>query len=107
MSIALLRHWLGADAPSPHDTELRRAVRDALIEFDAVAAEVTSLRHECIATGDAAESAVKVANAIKAQRDAMLERADSSERIAGKTADFDPPGREYTTGDALGLRRDR
>jgi hypothetical protein len=32
---------------------------------------------------------------------------ESPPRIAGKTADFDPPGREYTTGDALGLRRDR
>jgi hypothetical protein len=32
---------------------------------------------------------------------------ESPSRIAGKTADFDPPGREYTTGDALGLRRDR
>lgn len=32
---------------------------------------------------------------------------ESPPRIAGKTADFDPPGREYTVGDALGLRRDR
>lgn len=82
MSIENLRKWLGPGAPSPHDTELRRAVRDALIEFDAVAAEVTSLRHECIATRDAAEAAVKVANAIKAQRDGVRARADFNERQA-------------------------
>lgn len=35
MSIERLRHWIGPAAPSPHDTELRRLVRDALIEFDA------------------------------------------------------------------------
>lgn len=39
MSIALLRHWLGTTAPSPHDTELRRLVRDALIEHDVLTAE--------------------------------------------------------------------
>lgn len=38
MSIALLRQWLGPAAPSPHDTELRRLVRDALIEHDALLA---------------------------------------------------------------------
>lgn len=30
---------------------------------------------------------------------------ESPPRIADKTAGFDPPGREYTAGDALGLRR--
>lgn len=40
MSIERLRHWLGPAAPSPHDTELRRMVRDALIEFDAAAKQV-------------------------------------------------------------------
>lgn len=39
MSIDTLRKWLGTAAPSPHDTELRRAVRDALIEYDALAHE--------------------------------------------------------------------
>lgn len=28
-------------------------------------------------------------------------------RVADRTTDFDPPGREHTVGDALGLRRDR
>lgn len=39
MSIAILRQWLGPAAPSPHDTKLRRLVRDALIEHDALVAE--------------------------------------------------------------------
>lgn len=31
----------------------------------------------------------------------------AADRIAGRTADFEPPGREYTVGDALGLNRTR
>ena len=27
--------------------------------------------------------------------------------LAGKTADFDQPGREYTAGDSLGLKRNQ
>jgi len=34
VSIALLRRWLGPAAPSPHDTELRRLVRDAVAQWD-------------------------------------------------------------------------
>lgn len=40
MSIALLRQWLGPGAPSPHDTELRRLVRDALFEHDALLSSI-------------------------------------------------------------------
>lgn len=100
-----------------------REVLDALdgraVIFDGLGARVGHLLDEMdewIGRAGEAERTVDAARRrLACVADDMTEHAyqelasalESPPRIAGKTAGFDQPGREYTAGDALGLRRDR
>jgi predicted HTH domain antitoxin len=113
---------LAEELAKPEDVRLRE-VLDALDSrfpiFDSIASRVSAALDEAeefIGRAGEAERMVEAARrSLSSVAEAMTEHAyqelasalESPPRIAGKTADFDPPGREYTVGDALGLRRDR
>ena len=121
-SMALRIESLAEELAKPEDVRLRE-VLDALdgraVIFDGLGARVGHLLDEMdewIGRAGEAERTVEAARrSLSSVAESMTEHAyqelasalESPPRIAGKTADFDPPGREYTTGDALGLRRDR
>ena len=121
-SMAMRIESLAEELAKPEDVRLRE-VLDALdgraVIFDGLGARVGHLLDEMdewIGRAGEAERMVDAARRILSSvAESMTEHAyqelasalESPPRIAGKTADFDPPVREYTTGDALGLRRDR
>lgn len=121
-SMAMRIESLAEELAKPEDVRLRE-VLDALDSrfpiFDSIASRVSAALDEAeefIGRAGEAERMVEAARrSLSSVAEAMTEHAyqelasalESPPRIAGKTADFDPPGREYTVGDALGLRRDR
>ena len=121
-SMAMRIESLAEELAKPEDVRLRE-VLDALdgraVIFDGLGERVGHLLDEMdewIGRAGEAERMVEAARrSLSSVAESMTEHAyqelasalESPPRIAGKTADFDPPGREYTTGDALGLRRDR
>ena len=121
-SMAMRIESLAEELAKPEDVRLRE-VLDALdgraVIFDGLGARVGHLLDEMdewIGRAGEAERMVEAARrSLSSVAESMTEHAyqelasalESPPRIAGKTADFDPPGREYTVGDALGLRRDR
>ena len=121
-SMAMRIESLAEELAKPEDVRLREVI-DALdgraVIFDGLGERVGHLLDEMdewIERAGEAERLVEDARrSLSSVAEAMTEHAyqelasalESPPRIAGKTADFDPPGREYTVGDALGLRRDR
>jgi len=121
-SMAMRIESLAEELAKPEDARLRE-VLDALDErfpiFDSIASRVSAALDEAeefIRRAGEAERMIEAARrSLSSVAESMTEHAyqelasalESPPRIAGKTADFDPPGREYTAGDALGLRRDR
>lgn len=121
-SMAMRIESLAEELAKPEDVRLRE-VLDALdgraVIFDGLGERVGHLLDEMdewIGRAGEAERAVEAAQRrLACVADDMTEHAyqelasalESPPRIAGKTAGFDQPGREYTAGDALGLRRDR
>jgi len=121
-SMAMRIESLAEELAKPEDVRLREVI-DALdgraVIFDGLGERVGHLLDEMdewIGRAGEAERMVEAARrSLSSVAESMTEHAyqelvsalESPPRIAGKTADFDPPGREYTTGDALGLRRDR
>lgn len=121
-SMAMRIESLAEELAKPEDMRLREVI-DALdgraVIFDGLGERVGHLLDEMdewIGRAGEAERMVEAARrSLSSVAESMTEHAyqelasalESPPRIAGKTADFDPPGREYTTGDALGLRRDR
>ena len=121
-SMAMRIESLAEELAKPEDVRLRE-VLDALdgraVIIDGLGARVGHLLDEMDEWIGRAGEAERLVDAARRRLDcvaeSMTEHAyqelasalESPPRIAGKTADFDPPGREYTTGDALGLRRDR
>ena len=121
-AMAMRIESLAEELAKPEDMRLREVI-DALegraVIFDGLGVRVTHLLDEMdewIGRAGEAERMVEAARrSLSSVAESMTEHAyqelasalESPPRIAGKTADFDPPGREYTTGDALGLRRDR
>ncbi len=121
-SMAMRIESLAEELAKPEDVRLREVV-DALdgraVIFDGLGERVGHLLDEMdewIGRAGEAERMVEAARrSLSSVAESMTEHAyqelasalESPPRIAGKTADFDPPGREYTAGDALGLRRDR
>lgn len=121
-SMAMRIESLAEELAKPEDVRLREVI-DALdgraVIFDGLGERVGHLLDEMdewIQRAGEAERLVEDARrSLSSVAEAMTEHAyqelasalESPPRIAGKTADFDPPGREYTVGDALGLRRDR
>jgi len=121
-SMAMRIESLAEELAKPEDVRLRE-VLDALDGrfpiFDSVASRVSATLDEAeefIGRAGEAERMVEAARRrLACVADDMTEHAyqelasalESPPRIAGKTAGFDQPGREYTAGDALGLRRDR
>ena len=120
--LATMAGVVPVELAKPEDVRLRE-VLDALDSrfpiFDSIASRVSAALDEAeefIGRAGEAERMVEAARrSLSSVAEAMTEHAyqelasalESPPRIAGKTADFDPPGREYTVGDALGLRRDR
>jgi hypothetical protein len=75
------REW----ASGAYQYEIRATIEESARLAARVAeleAEVTHLRHECIATGDAAEMAVGVAKGIKAQRDETAAELVAAQHLA-------------------------
>lgn len=121
-SMAMRIESLAEELAKPEDVRLREVI-DALdgraVIFDGLgerAGHLLDEMDEWIERAGEAERMVEDARrSLSSVAEAMTEHAyqelasalESPPRIAGKTADFDPPGREYTVGDALGLRRDR
>ena len=121
-SMAMRIESLAEELAKPEDVRLRE-VLDALDGrfpiFDSVASRVSAALDEAeefIGRAGEAERMVEAARrSLSSVAESMTEHAyqelasalESPPRIAGKTAGFDQPGREYTAGDALGLRRDR
>ena len=121
-SMAMRIESLAEELAKPEDARLRE-VLDALegraVIFDGLGARVGHVLDEMdewIGRAGEAERTVDAARRrLACVADDMTEHAyqelasalESPPRIAGKTAGFDQPGREYTAGDALGLRRDR
>jgi hypothetical protein len=121
-SMAMRIESLAEELAKPEDVRLRE-VLDALdgraVIIDGLGARVGHLLDEMdewIGRAGEAERTVEAARrSLSSVAEAMTEHAyqelasalESPPRIAGKTAGFDQPGREYTAGDALGLRRDR
>ena len=121
-SMAMRIESLAEELAKPEDVRLRE-VLDALegraVIFDGLGARVGHVLDEMdewIGRAGEAERTVDAARRrLACVADDMTEHAyqelasalESPPRIAGKTAGFDQPGREYTAGDALGLRRDR
>lgn len=121
-SMAMRIESLAEELAKPEDMRLRE-VLDALdgraVIFDGLGVRVAHLLDEMdewIGRAGEAERMVEAARrSLSSVAESMTEHAyqelasalESPPRIAGKTAGFDQPGREYTAGDALGLRRDR
>ena len=121
-SMALRIESLAEELAKPEDMRLREVLEELdgrAVIFDGLGERVGHLLDEMdewIGRAGEAERMVEAARrSLSSVAESMTEHAyqelasalESPPRIAGKTADFDPPGREYTTGDALGLRRDR
>ena len=121
-SMAMRIESLAEELAKPEDVRLREvigALDGRAVIFDGLGERVGHLLDEMdewIERAGEAERLVEDARrSLSSVAEAMTEHAyqelasalESPPRIAGKTADFDPPGREYTVGDALGLRRDR
>ena len=121
-SMAMRIESLAEELAKPEDMRLREVLEELdgrAVIFDGLGERVGHLLDEMdewIGRAGEAERMVEAARrSLSSVAESMTEHAyqelasalESPPRIAGKTADFDPPGREYTTGDALGLRRDR
>ena len=121
-SMAMRIESLAEELAKPEDVRLREVLEELdgrAVIFDGLGERVGHLLDEMdewIGRAGEAERMVEAARrSLSSVAESMTEHAyqelasalESPPRIAGKTADFDPPGREYTTGDALGLRRDR
>lgn len=71
MCIENLKKWLGDDAPSPRDTELKRIVRDAMIEYDVVIYGVGRLKSDRAKLMERVRVAEERAAKLEAQLDAV------------------------------------
>ena len=121
-SMAMRIESLADELAKPEDMRLREVLEELdgrAVIFDGLGARVGHLLDEMdewIERAGEAERAVETARRrLACVADDMTEHAyqelasalEAPPRVADRTAGFDQPGREYTAGDALGLRRDR